>query len=143
MALNEECNAVQQWKLPLKLKDLGRFIIPCFIGSKFSCKALYELGASINLMSLSIYRKLGLGEVKITTLKLQLANKSYIFPREKIENILVKVDKFIFPVNFVLLDMEEDKDVPLVMGRPFLATGRTLIDVATRKLIMRVKINKW
>ena len=121
-----------------KLKDPGRFIIPCAIGSSFSCNALYDLGASINLMPLSIYKKLGLGEVQPTTVKLQLADRTYIFPRGKIENILVKVDKFIFPADFVILDMEKDKNVPIIMGRPFLATGRTLIDVAAGELIMMV-----
>ena len=89
-------------------------------------------------MPLFIYNKLGLGEVQPTTVKLQLADRTYIFPKGEIENILVKVNKFIFPTDFMILDMEEDKDVPIIMGRPFLATGRTLIDVAAGELIMRV-----
>lgn len=72
--------------------------------------------------------------------KLHLLDRSYIFARGKIEYILVKVDKFIFTTYFVVLDMEEDKDVPIIMGRPFLATGRTLIDVAAGEMIMRVGV---
>ena len=138
VALNEKCSAILQKKLPTKLKDPGRFIIPCAIGSSFSCNALCDLGASINLMPLSIYKKLRLGDVQPTTVKLQLADGTYIFPKGEIENILVKVDKFIFLTDFVILEMEEDKNVPIIMGRPFLATERTLIDVAARDSIMRV-----
>lgn len=138
VALNEECGAILQRKLPSKLKDLERFIIPSSIGSNFSCKALCDLGLSINLMQLSIQKKLGLGEAKPTTVKLQLANKSYIFPKGEITNILVRVDKFIFSTDFVILDMDENRDVLIIMGRSFLAIGRTSIVVATRVLITRV-----
>ncbi|XP_022880870.1 uncharacterized protein LOC111398167 [Olea europaea var. sylvestris] len=91
--------------------------------------ALYDLGVSINLMPLSLFRELGLGKLKPTPVTLQLVDSSIKYPRKIIENILVKVDKFIFLVDFVILDMEEDKDVPLILGRPFLATGRALIYV--------------
>ena len=94
------------------MKDPGRFIIPCAIGSSFSCNALCDLGANINLMPLSIYKKLGLGEVQPTTVKWQLADISYIYPIGEIENVLVKVSKFILPADFIVIDMEEDKDVP-------------------------------
>lgn len=81
---------------------------------------------------------MGLGEVKPTILKLQLIDRIYIFTKGEIETVLVKVDKFIFPTDFVILDMEEDKDVLIIMGRPFLAIGRTLIDVATGQSLARV-----
>lgn len=110
------------------MNDPMRFIIPCFVGSEFSYNALCNLGTSISLISLSTNKRLGLGEVKLTTVKLQLADRSYIFSSGEIEDILVKVDKFIVPTNFVVLDMEEEKDVSIIMGRPFLITGRTLID---------------
>lgn len=73
-------------------------------------------------MPLSIYKKLGLGEVKPTTMKLQFADRSYIFPKGEIENLLVKVNQFTFPAGFIIIDMEEDKDVPIIMGWPFLTT---------------------
>ncbi|KAL5575067.1 hypothetical protein UlMin_016766 [Ulmus minor] len=100
---------------------------------------LCDLGASINLMPLSVFRKLGLGEVKPTLISLQLADRSVKYPRGVIEDVLIKVDKFIFPADFVVLDMEEDREIPLILGRPFLATGRTLIDVQQGKLILRVQ----
>ena len=103
--------------------------MPCTIGDSFCYKALCDLSASINLMPFSVYRKLGLGEMKQTTISLQLADRSIKYPRGITEDVLVKVDKFIFPVDFVVLDMEEDQEVLLILGQPFLATRRALIDV--------------
>ena len=137
--LNEECSAILQNKLPQKLKDPGSFTIPCIIGDCSFDKVLCDLGASINLMPFSIFRKLGLGEPKPTTITLQLADRSIKYPRGIVEDVLVKVNKFIFPVDFIVLDMEEDYDVPLILGRPFLATGGALIDVQQEKLILRVQ----
>ena len=88
-----------------------------------------DLGASINLMPLSIFRRLGLGEALLTIVTLQLADRSLKHPRWVIEDVLVKVDKFIFPTDFIVLDMEEDKEIPIILGRPFLVTGRAVIDV--------------
>ena len=127
--LTEECSAIIQRKLPQKLKDPGSFTIPCTIGNAIFEKALCDLGASINLMPLSIFRRLGLGEARPTTVTLQLADRSLKHPRGIIEDVLVKVDKFIFPADFIVLDMEEDKEIPIILGRPFLATGRAMIDV--------------
>ena len=140
--LTEECSAILQNKLPPKLKDPGSFTIPCVIGDVYFNKALCDLGASINLMPLSIFRKLGIGEVKPTMVSLQLADRSIKHPRGIIEDVLVKVDKLIFPVDFIVLDMEEDREVPLILGRPFLATGRALIDVQEGKLELRVQDEK-
>ncbi|XP_062075807.1 uncharacterized protein LOC133779927 [Humulus lupulus] len=139
VALTEECNAILQRKLPQKLQDSGSFTIPCTIG-KFECKhALCDLGAGINLMPLSIFWKLGLGEAKPTTITLQLVDQSIKHPRGVIEDVLVKVDKFIFPTDFTVLDMEEDANIPIILGRPFLATGRTLIDVQKGELKLQVQ----
>ena len=90
---------------------------------------LCDLGASVNLMLLFIFRKLDIGEVKPTTVSLQLADISIKHQRRVIKDVLVKVDKFNFPADFIVLDMEEDQEIPLILGRHFLATGRTLIDV--------------
>ncbi|PIN01710.1 DNA-directed DNA polymerase [Handroanthus impetiginosus] len=139
MALNEECSAIIHNKLPPKLKDPKSFMIPCTIGTHFSERALCDLGASINLMSYSIYRTQGLGETKSTSITLQLADRSLTYPKGVIEDILVKVDKFIFPADFIVLDMEVDSEIPIILGRPFLATGRTLIDVQKGELTMRVQ----
>ena len=135
--LIEECSAILQRKLPQKLKDPGSFTIPCTIGNSIFEKALCDLGASIDLMPLSIFRRLGLGEAHPTTVTLQLADRSLKHPRGVIEDVLVKVDKFIFLEDFIVLDMEEDKEIPIILGRPFLATGGALIDVQKGELKLR------
>ena len=139
VALSEECSAIFQRKLPPKLKDSRSFTIPCGIGNSIFEKALCNLGASINLMPLSIFKKLGLGEGNLTTITLQLANRSLVHPQGIIEDVLVKVDKFIFPTDFIVLDITEYKELPIILGRPFLATGRALIDVQKGELRLRVQ----
>ena len=114
---------------PPKLKDPGNFTIPYAIGNLVFEKTLCDLGASINLMPLSIIKKLNLGEARPTTVTLQLADKSLTHPRCFIEDVLVKVDKFIFSADFTILDMEKVKEVPIILGRPFLAMGKALTNV--------------
>ncbi|XP_076914237.1 uncharacterized protein LOC143573173 [Bidens hawaiensis] len=89
-------------------------------------------------MPYSVFAKLELGEPKLTRMSIQLADRSVKYPRGIVENMLVKIDKFVFPVDFVILYMDEDKNIPLILGRPFLATARALIDVCTGRLILRV-----
>ena len=98
-----------------------------------------DLGASINLIPLSIFKRLGLGEARPTTVTLQLADRSLKHPRGVIEDVLVKVDKFIFLEDFIVLDMEEDKEIPIILGRPFLATGRAMIDLQRGELKLTVQ----
>ncbi|XP_022856796.1 uncharacterized protein LOC111377882 [Olea europaea var. sylvestris] len=138
MKLTEQCSAVLQKKLSQKRKDPGSLIILCTIGSSSFDKALCDLGASINLMPLSVFKKLGLGEVEPTTVTLQIADRSLTYLRGIIEDVLVKVGKFIFPADFVVLDIEEDQEILLILGRPFLATRRTLINVQGGHLTLRV-----
>ena len=126
-------------KLPPKLQDPGSFAIPFSIGNRVSGTTLCDLGASINLMPLSMFKRLKLGERKSTTISLQLADRSYEHPRGIIENVLVKVGKFVLPVDFVILDMEEDDLVPIILGRPFLATGKVQINVQEGELKLRVQ----
>ncbi|XP_062118325.1 uncharacterized protein LOC133831938 [Humulus lupulus] len=135
VVLTEECSAILQRKLPQKLRDPGSFTIPCTIW-KFEC----NLGESINLMPLSVFRRLGLGEASPTTVTLQLADRSVKHPKGIIEDVLVKVEKFIFPADFIVLDMEEDENVPIILGRPFLATRHALIDVQKCELKLQVPI---
>ncbi|XP_012480861.1 uncharacterized protein LOC105795745 [Gossypium raimondii] len=138
----KKCNAFLQNKLPSKLKDLESFTIPCNIRESYCGKALCNLGANINLMPKSIFKLLGIGEVRPTIMTLQLADRSFAYPKGKIEDVLVRVDRSIFPADFIVLDFEVDKEVPIILGRPFLATGRTLIDVQKGELIMRVQENQ-
>ncbi|XP_027338067.1 uncharacterized protein LOC113852002 [Abrus precatorius] len=138
VTLNEECSAILQNKMPEKLKDPGSFTLPCLIGRLIVDRALADLSASINLMPYFVFKKLGLGEPRPTRMSIQLADRSIKYPRGIIEDVLVKVDKFIFPVDFVIFDMDEDTEVPLILGRPFLATAKAIIDVSDGKLILRV-----
>ena len=139
ITLTEECSAILQKKLPPKLQDPGSFSIPFSIGNRVSGKAMCNLGASINLMSLSMFKRLKLGEPKSTTISLQLADRSYQHPRGIIENVLVKVGKFVLLADFVILDMEEDDSVPIILGRPFLATRKAQINVQEGELKLRVQ----
>ncbi|XP_019150546.1 PREDICTED: uncharacterized protein LOC109147339 [Ipomoea nil] len=121
--LNEECSAILQSKLPPKLMDPGSFSIPCTIGNTVIDKCLCDLGASINLMPLTLFNKLEIAEMKPTTISLQLADRSVKYPLGVVEDILVKVGKFYFPADFLILDMGSDTDTSLILGRPFLLTG--------------------
>ncbi|CAL9000990.1 unnamed protein product [Prunus brigantina] len=140
--VSENVSAVLQRKLPPKLKDPGSFSINITIGDKLVEKAMLDLGASINLMPYSVYLQLGLGGLKATTISLQLADRSVKYPRGIVEDILVQVDKLIFPADFVVLDMEEapihDRELPILLGRPFMATAKTIIDVRNGLLTMTV-----
>ncbi|KAK1433064.1 hypothetical protein QVD17_09971 [Tagetes erecta] len=136
--LSGECSAVVTNTLPEKLSDPGVFTIPCLFGSNLEARALADLGASINLMPYSLYEKLGLGELTPTNMSLSLADKSIKYPRGIVENLLVKVDKFVFPVDFVVLDMEADAKVPIILGRPFLRTAHANIDVFKGQISLQV-----
>ena len=136
--LTATCSAIIQQKLPAKMKDPGNFTIPCSIGKNESKKALCDSSAIINLMPLSVVQRLSLGELTPTTITLQMADRSMAQPEGILEDVLVKVRKFIFPVDFVIMKMEEDTQVPLLLGRPFLATGAALIDVQKGELTLRV-----
>ena len=125
--LTTTCSAVIKKNLLEKMNDPGSFTIPCTIGGFEIQKALCDSGASINLMPLSVARKLSLGELTPTTVTLQMADRTMAKPEGVIEDVLVKVGKFVFPVDLIILDIEEDSQVPLLLGRPFLATGAALI----------------
>ncbi|XP_038889371.1 uncharacterized protein LOC120079290 [Benincasa hispida] len=134
--LTQECNALINNRLPKKQKYPGSFTVPCSIGGFDVGHALCDLGASINLMPLSIFKKLGIGEAQPTSVTLQLTHRTIKYPEGKIEDVLANVDNFIFPVDFIILDYEADRDVPIILGRPFLATGKVLIDVHKGELTM-------
>ncbi|GJY20200.1 reverse transcriptase domain-containing protein [Tanacetum coccineum] len=121
--LNENCSAVVLKKLPEKLGDPGRFLIPCDFSEFDSYLALADLGASINLMPLSIWKKLQLSGLTETKMVLELADRTISKPTGVAENVFVKVGKFYFPADFVVLDFIADPRVPLILGRPFLRTA--------------------
>ncbi|XP_075104897.1 uncharacterized protein LOC142178979 [Nicotiana tabacum] len=137
-ALTEECTSRIQYKLPQKLKDPGSFTIPVRIGEIDVGRALCDLGSSINLMSLSLFKQLGLGALRPTTVLLQLADISYVYPEGVIEDVLLQIGKFIFLVDFITLDYEADELVPIILGRTLLATRDAIIKVREGKMILRV-----
>ncbi|XP_008234839.1 PREDICTED: uncharacterized protein LOC103333720 [Prunus mume] len=139
VALSEEVSVVLLRKLTPKLKDPGSFTIPCIIGDVQFDKAFLDLGSSINLMPLSIFQRLGIGELKSTFISLQLADRSVTYPKGIIEDVLVKVKQFVLLTDFLALDMEEDRDIPILLGRPFLTTASALIDVQQGTLTLRVQ----
>ncbi|KAK4706676.1 hypothetical protein R3W88_033776 [Solanum pinnatisectum] len=132
------CNAIATRSLVQKKEDPGAFTIPCTIGSFEFAKDLCDLGASINLMPFAIYKQLGLGVPKPITMRLMMADRSVKRPVGFLYEVLVKVDSFIFLTDFVILDCEVDFKVPIILGRPFLATGRALVDVESGELKFRL-----
>ncbi|GJU09458.1 reverse transcriptase domain-containing protein [Tanacetum coccineum] len=135
--LNENCSTMLLKKIPEKLGDPGKFLIPCNFPGMDVCYALADLGASINLMPLSIWKKLSLPELTPTRMTLELADRSITYPKGLAEDVFVKVGSFHFPTDFVVVDFEADPRVPLILGRSFLRTGRALIDVYEGELILR------
>ncbi|XP_070039212.1 uncharacterized protein [Nicotiana tomentosiformis] len=119
------------------LEDPCAFKIPCTIGSANFAKALCYLGASINLMPYSVFKTLGIGQPRPTSMRLQIANMTMKRPLRIIDDVLVRVDKFILPADFVILDCEVDYEVPIILGRPFLAIGKALVDMEARELTFR------
>nr|GFC12263.1 hypothetical protein [Tanacetum cinerariifolium] len=135
--LNENCSAVVLKKLPEKLGDPGRFLIPCDFSEFDNCLALSDLGASINLMSLPIWKNLRLPTLNDTKMVLELAGRTISKPTGVAENVFVKVGKFYFPADFVVLDFVADPRIPLILGRPFLSTAHAIINVYEREIIIR------
>ncbi|KAK8701652.1 hypothetical protein V6N13_020035 [Hibiscus sabdariffa] len=124
--------------VPPKRNDPGSFIIPCSIVDNYIGKALCDIGSSVNLMPKSVFMKLGMGVARPTTVILQLADRSHVRPEGKVEDLLVKVGKFVFPTDFLILDCEVDDKAPIILGQPFLATRRILIDYEKGEFTMRV-----
>ncbi|XP_021727223.1 DNA damage-inducible protein 1-like [Chenopodium quinoa] len=137
-ALNAECSAILQNTLPKKLGDPGTYSIPVKLGDIEIKRALCDLGASVSLMPLSICKKLQMGELKPTRISLQLADRSVKFPLGVLEDVPLRVGKFFIPCDFVVMEMEEDANVPIILGRPFLATAGAIIDMKNGKVTFEV-----
>ncbi|XP_019260686.1 PREDICTED: uncharacterized protein LOC109238653 [Nicotiana attenuata] len=138
--LTAHCSAILQNKLPQKCGDPESFTIPCSLGSTKLKNSLSDSGATINLMPLSIFRKLegDIREIRSILVSLQLADQITIILEGIVEDVLVGVDKFVFLMDFIVVNMEENREVPLILGRPFLATGRAILDILERQLMLRV-----
>ncbi|XP_058764881.1 uncharacterized protein LOC131638338 [Vicia villosa] len=137
VVLDAQCSAIVSC-LPQKATDPGRVTLPVTIGNQHIGNGLIDLGSSINIIPLSIVKRLGNIEMKSTRMTLQLANKSATLPYGVAQDMLVKVDKFLFLVDFVVIDMEEDKESPIILGRPFMKTTRMMIDIDDG--IMKLKV---
>ncbi|XP_048227239.1 uncharacterized protein LOC125369269 [Ricinus communis] len=137
--LSKKSSAIIQMRLPKKLKDSRSFTISCFIGNLNVNNVLADLGASISVMPYNLFKKLEIGEPKPTLMSVQLADKSIVYPSGIIEDLLVKVQEFIFPMDFVIMDMDETINVSLILRRPFFATARAIIDVNDGKLTLRIE----
>ncbi|CAM8987545.1 unnamed protein product [Rhodiola kirilowii] len=138
VALNHECSGIFSKQIPLKMKDPRRFTIPCSIGAMSFEHPLADLGASVSVMPLVTYYKLGLEGIKATKMTLQLADGTKRQPKGVIENVPVKVDKFYIPCDFVVMDMGNSGNTSLILGRPFLATAGFKVDMGNGKLTLKI-----
>nr|XP_009801276.1 PREDICTED: uncharacterized protein LOC104247040 [Nicotiana sylvestris] len=136
VTLTQKCRAVVTRPTVEKLSDPGSFTIPCTIGNYAFAKTLYDLGDSINLMPLAIDKRLDIGRARPTSILLLLADRMVKRPSCILDDVLVQVGKFVFPKFFVILDYRVDEEIPIILVRPFLATGRALIDCETGELKM-------
>ncbi|KAK4733986.1 hypothetical protein R3W88_008247 [Solanum pinnatisectum] len=134
----QHCSAIATRSLVQKKEDPGTFTIPCTIGLLHFAKELCDLGISNNLMPLSIYKKLGLGDPKPTAMRLLMADNTVKRPISVLQDVLVKVESYIFSMDFVILDCEVDFEVPIIVGRPFLATRRALVDMEKGQMKFRL-----
>ncbi|XP_037441880.1 uncharacterized protein LOC119310144 [Triticum dicoccoides] len=135
VTLSKECSAIIQNSMPEKLDDPGSFCVPCVIGNK-TYSALCDLVSSVSVLPHSVSKRMILGELNPTAITLQLANRTYRKPVGILEDVPIKVGKFAYPLDFVVLDIE-DKSEAVILGRPFLAIAGALIDVQEAKLSLR------
>ncbi|GJX92120.1 retrovirus-related pol polyprotein from transposon TNT 1-94 [Tanacetum coccineum] len=136
--LNARCSAVLQNEHSPKEKDPGSFVLPCIIGNTTVSNALANLGASISVMSFSMFKRLGLGNPIPFNMVIEMADRSMQSPKGIVEHVLVKIHKFIFSVDFVILDIVEDNKVSIILGRPMLATAHARSDVFGGKFSLEV-----
>ncbi|XP_074313911.1 uncharacterized protein LOC141649111 [Silene latifolia] len=142
IAFTEECSALLQSKSSPKLKDPGSFSIPCTIGTHVIDKALYDLGASVSVMPYSVCKKLNMGHLKVTNMTLQMADRTVKRPLGILEDVPVNIGKFFIHVDFIVLDMGEDIQILIILGRPFLNTAGAIIDVKQGRLTLEVGDDK-
>ncbi|GJW37908.1 retrovirus-related pol polyprotein from transposon TNT 1-94 [Tanacetum coccineum] len=136
--LNARCSAVLQNRFPPKIIDTGSFVLPCIIGNTTVSNALADLGASISVIPFSMFKHLGLGNPRPDIMVIEMADRSMQSPKGIVENVLVKIHKFSFLVDFVILDIVEDNKVLIILGRPMLATVHARIDVFGGKISLEV-----
>ncbi|GJT23907.1 zinc knuckle CX2CX4HX4C containing protein [Tanacetum coccineum] len=141
--MNPRCSTLLQNHFPPKEQDPGSFILPCSIGKLDFKNALADLGASISIMPFSMYKCLGIGTLEPINMIIEMADNTKCTPKEIVENLLIKIDKFIFPVDFVILDMVEDIRMPIILGRPLLATAHAKADIFRKSISLEVGSEKF
>jgi len=135
--LEDRYSVIIQKGLPQKFKDPRSFNLPVSIGALFVDNALLDLGVSVNIIPLAMLKKISDLEIKPTKMTLKLVDQVTKYPYGVVEEVLLKVDKFTFPVDFVVMDMKEDEEVPLILRRPFMKTARIIVDVDKGELQVR------
>ncbi|GKA70909.1 reverse transcriptase domain-containing protein [Tanacetum coccineum] len=136
--MNPRCSALLQNHLPPKEQDPRSFILPCSLGKLDFNNALADLGASISIMPLSMYKRLGIGKLKPINMVIKMADNTKCTPEGIVEILLIKIDKFIFPADFIILDMVEDLRMPIILGRPLLATAYAKVDIFRKSISLEV-----
>ncbi|XP_023747688.1 uncharacterized protein LOC111895867 [Lactuca sativa] len=134
----EQSSRLVLGELPKKIGDPGRLTLPCEFGNNLKTYASADSGASINLMPFSFYKMLNIQKMKATKMTIHIENRSVTQPRGIVEYILVKIGNFVFPINYVIMDMKEDLDVPIILGRPLLNTTGALVDICESKITLRI-----
>ncbi|GJW89389.1 hypothetical protein Tco_0164729 [Tanacetum coccineum] len=140
--MNPMCSALLQNHLPLKEQDPGSFILPCSIRKLDFNNALADLGASISGMPLSMYKHLGIRKLEPINMVIEMADNTKCTPKGIVENLLIKINKFSFPVDFVILDMVEDLRMPIILGRPLLATAHAKVYIFRNFISLEVGSEK-
>ncbi|GKE49246.1 hypothetical protein Tco_1480504 [Tanacetum coccineum] len=140
--MNPRCSALLRNHLPSKEQDPGSFILPCSIGKLDFNDALADLGASISVIPLSMYKRLGIRKLEPINMVIEMADNTKCTPKGIVENLLIKIDKFIFPMDFVILDMVEDLRMPIILERPLLATAHAKVDIFRKSISLEVGSEK-
>ncbi|XP_023744241.1 uncharacterized protein LOC111892432 [Lactuca sativa] len=142
IVLSEQSSKVELGELPKKMGDHGRLTLPCEFGNNFKTYASADFGACINLMPFSFYQKLNTLKLEATRMTIHMANRSVTHLRGIVEDVLVKIGKKNFPIDFVVMDMKEDRDVQIILGLPLLNIASALVDIRESKLTLRVGDNE-
>ncbi|CAM8978924.1 unnamed protein product [Rhodiola kirilowii] len=138
VALNAECSAIVQSRMPGKMQDQGSFSIPISLGKIEIDRALCDLWASISLIPYSLYEKIDMGELHPTTISLKLADRSSRIPNGVLRDVPIKVGKFFIPVDFYVLDMDSEQETPIILGRPFLNTVEAVIKCGEGSIELKI-----
>ncbi|XP_023767338.1 uncharacterized protein LOC111915931 [Lactuca sativa] len=139
VVLNKQCSIKIIEGIPTKIRKPGRLTLPCEFGNSTKTFDLANFGAIINLMPYSFYQNLELPSLKTTRMANHMSNRLVTYPNGIVEYLLVKIGKFVFPVDFVVIDMKDDEDVPIILGCQLLNTARVVVDIQELKLILRVR----